>query len=365
MRRHVVFLAALLFAASCTGVKIPDCSTGTVGVWPVCSPIPPEVTTCVGASDTNCTCPSGPRQGQKVAFGDQCAATPPTTLPGPTPAPTPTPTPTPEPPKPPSFDTGKDDPEPSNLVGGKLAENGAQPNEDFAREVGKAIDVACGSCEEGTVLTNWSSFAKTVRDVLRDRYGYGAAYNWTAGDRDPEIKADVKGLGSELAIWRGQHYESYQVVTSQKKVRRPPGAFRSLAIIAGLCPFHLPQEGYALELSVHPHGTSGQQYEATPYVKNQGGVFPPAVWTGSCRANQCDVAPEKDHANGEGCTADLCGAVLEYRVDPEGSALLNWPFPDGTRPPGFSDYAAKITPLGHGKLVARCPVSGVEGSVAF
>lgn len=279
---------------------------------------------------------------------------PPTPQPPPSPAPSPSPAPAPG-----AIDLGTDNPEPTPLVGGKLAEDGAKPYDEFAADVNKSIDVACGRCENGTEVTDWVAYVKAVRDTIRSSYGYGASYDWAHGDPDPAIAGRVpegtKGLGSELSVWRNGHLESYQVVTSQRKVRRAPGAFRSLATIAGLCPLTIPRDGYSVGLRVEHHGTSGQQYATTPFVKDDGGQFPPRFWTGACRAHQCDVAPEKDPTHGESCTADLCGFPLGYSVDPPDSALVNW----------VDGYTVKITPAGHGTLVARCPIGGAVGSIAF
>jgi hypothetical protein len=363
-------LAGLALLAGCGGFKIPDlipcpagqvgkfpnchlppppapCPAGTHGTPPLCEPDPPPVKVCpAGTHGTPPDCvkdePPPPPPADKCPAGTH--GTPPSCIAD----------------APPAIDLGTDNPEPATLVGGQLAEDGAKPYTEFAADIDRAIDVACARCENGSTVADWVAFVKAVRDTIRSNYGYSAAYDWQHGDPDPaladRLPAGTKGLGSELSIWKNQHYESYQVVTSQRKVRRPPGAFRSRASIAGLCPLKLPKDGYVVELRVGPHGTTGQQFDGTPYVKDVGGdQFPPRFWTGACRPHQCDISPEKDKANGEGCTVDLCGPFLDYRIEPAGSAFINWR--DG--------YTVKITPEGHGNLIARCPVGGAEGSIAF
>jgi hypothetical protein len=302
---------------------------------------------------------------------------PPTPTPIPTPAPTPAPTPvaTPAPtPKPdptptpaPALDPGKDDAEPAVLTAIRHADpdpesgdpGGAKADDEFASDINHSIDVACARCDTGAVVSDWSQFVKNVRDEMRNR-GYLAAFDWRHGDRDPGWPAgqapEVKGLGSELTVWRGGHLEAYQVLTASRRVRRAPGAFRVRAVIVGACPLQLPlPAGYALGLRVERYGVTPRQFEATPYLLRGDGPFPPSKWTGSCRPAQCDLAGEKDRLNGDSCSFDLCGGALEYRVEPADAALVNW----------IDGYKTKLTPVKSGRLIGRCPESGVEGSVAF
>lgn len=124
---------------------------------------------------------------------------------------------------------------------------------------------------------------------------------------------------------------------------------------AAECPlqFPLPQP-YSVGLRVETHGTSGQQYDATPFVMGPSSAIPPPGWTGACRTQQCDLSPEKDPTNGLLCTIQLCDAVT-YTIEPPSSAFINWQ--DG--------YLVKITKSGQGILVGRCTKSGAEGRRAF
>lgn len=139
----------------------------------------------------------------------------PAPTPSPTPAPTPTPTPTPVPiPTPaPTPDRG-DDILPCYTDGHEAPEEKPQ----FAKDVDEAITFACPfvDCPTGTFVEDWRAYIKLTRRFLQAG-GYLAAYDWQHGD---------DGLGSELSVWKSGRIESYQIVTSRIRTRRPPGAFR-------------------------------------------------------------------------------------------------------------------------------------------
>lgn len=119
------------------------------------------------------------------------------------------------------------------------------------------------------------------------------------------------------------------------------------------CPLQWPvPEPYVLEMRIGPHGSSGQQYDATPYIKGPSSAIPPPGWTGSCRTQQCDLSPEKDPQHGTACTVQLCGAELHYRLVPSLAGVINW----------VNGYTVKVTLTGPAMLMATCPVSGIVSS---
>lgn len=122
---------------------------------------------------------------------------------------------------------------------------------------------------------------------------------------------------------------------------------------AGSCPLQLPiPEPYVLEMRIGPHGSSGQQYDATPYIKGPASAMPPPGWTGSCRTQQCDLSPEKDPQHGTACTLQLCGATLDYKLLPSSAGIINW----------VQGYTVKVTLAGPAVLMGTCPVSGIAAS---
>lgn len=121
----------------------------------------------------------------------------------------------------------------------------------------------------------------------------------------------------------------------------------------GACPIQLPvPQPYSLELRIGPHGSTGRQFDGTPYIKGPSSAIPPPGWTGACRTQQCDISLEKDPQNGLACTLQLCGAELQYDVVPSSAGFVNW----------TQGYTTKITLTGPAVLMAKCPVSGIVGS---
>jgi hypothetical protein len=101
--------------------------------------------------------------------------------------------------------------------------------------------------------------------------------------------------------------------------------------------------GYSLGLRIDK---GGQQVDATPYLKTEGGPIPPVGWTGSCRSQQCDISPEKDTLHGLDCTLELCGPAIDYGLSPGDAGFLNW----------VDGYKAKFTlnPGRSGTIVGCC-----------
>jgi hypothetical protein len=122
----------------------------------------------------------------------------------------------------------------------------------------------------------------------------------------------------------------------------------------GACPLQLPLSGYEVGLRIGTHGTSGQQWDATPFIAGPSSTIPPRGWTGACRTQQCDLSPEKDPEHGAVCTVQLCGAAVEYSLFPADAGFINW----------VQGYTVKLTLSRAATLTGRCPVSGVVASVA-
>jgi hypothetical protein len=122
-----------------------------------------------------------------------------------------------------------------------------------------------------------------------------------------------------------------------------------------VCPLTLPlPPGYSLGLRVEHYGTTGQQFDSTPYIQRSHPrtpvPIPPPGWTGECRTSQCDLSSEKDPEHGDACTLELCGPYIDYSILPEDAAIINW----------RNGYVVKLTTVRVGTLHARCPRSGVS-----
>jgi len=214
-----------------------------------------------------------------------------------------------------------------------------RPVPAFRDAIDAAINAVTNNAPNSTFIEDPKVFYTKVKEHVRAQ-GFLVSYDNRGDER----------FDSELSIWRGCHLESYQLITSAGKLRRNPGAFRSveeLETCTHACILQYPlKDGYEVRLDVKPHGPN--QWDGTPLVFNDNrDLIPPAGWTGGCQARACLISPEKDPEAGKSCTWELCGKSLKYEVR-SGSALVNW----------VQGYTAKVTPAAGGAVLrASCEAS--------
>lgn len=255
-----------------------------------------------------------------------------TTLPAPVPTPTPTPTPAPPP-----AGHGQDDREP-DLHDVVLAEHGATTRASFAGDLQAAIDASClNSCAAGDVVGDWERLVKAVRDALRAK-GYGAGFDWAHGE--------TGGLGSELSFWRDGHFEAHQIVTSARKLRRPPNSFTSKADYDAPVPVPectlIVNADHPVNLKIAKRqGAAGARWlDLTPeyfYGVNEDGTGAgPCLDQNGNHRRWCDLGVDG------GPTGPLCEAAIVGRPKwstAEGTLQLSSPFNRGD---GDNPFLAEI-----------------------
>ena len=251
MRAKGLLFSGLLgcsLLGGCGGVpRLPDVCKA---MPELCQPIPTPTTT-----------PGGP-----ISFPPSPNPTP-TPTPSGSPPPSPAPSPEPSPPSPPSPPSQPDEPAfPATTAGGWLdgqwAGNGESPSR-FSVHLNSALDHATGRLPNGTPIEDEKAFYRAVREKLKE-VGYTTHYDWKTGDHSD--------WDSELSIWEGCRLESFQVLTSAKKLRRAPGAYRgwgTLRDCAAACPELLPPLG-RWGLGVLQRGPNWITMDATPLVGPDG-----------------------------------------------------------------------------------------------
>lgn len=126
----------------------------------------------------------------------------------------------------------------------------------------------------------------------------------------------------------------------------------------GQCPVQPSSLAYEVGLRIESYGTSGKQWDATPYIRSAPTIgdphpIPPQGWTGDCRARQCDLSPEKDSQNGYACSRELCGDHIDYSLSPSDAGIINWT--DG--------YKVKLTLSKPAKLTGVCPITSATSTI--
>jgi hypothetical protein len=105
----------------------------------------------------------------------------------------------------------------------------------------------------------------------------------------------------------------------------PPGSVPPSSPTPGAaCPLAAGTPGYVVEVLIGPHGTSGQQWDATAYLRSAGQPVPPSGWTGVCGSVRCALNAEKDQQNGTACTLEHCGPEIVYGLSPSEAGGINW-----------------------------------------